>query len=82
MAEHSLIVPFLTDDPMYAYGVELGMLYVRMRDGEEDVIEEFFLSWNEDQILLTAGRLGWRGEKVGGGVPGWCRLRLTRGGAT
>lgn len=78
MAEHTLIVPFLTDDPMFAFGVEFGLLYARMRDGDEQVIDELLVSFNEDQILLLAGRLGWRAEKRPCDVEGWCRLRLRR----
>jgi hypothetical protein len=57
MAENSLVMPFLDHDPKYAHGVEFGMLYVRMRDGGEGVIGDYFLADNEDQILLAGGRL-------------------------
>ncbi len=80
MANNSLICPFLTDDVNFAHGVEFGMLYARMRDGDENVIRDFFLADNEEQILLLANRLGWRGEKLSCDTPGWCRLRLRRGG--
>ncbi len=56
---HALVVPFLNEDPVYAFGVEFGQLYARMRSGEE-VIEDYFTIQNQDQILLMASRLGWR----------------------
>src|SRR5690242_15880250 len=51
---HGLICPFLTDDPVFAYGVEFGMLYVRMRDDADNVIDDYFCRENQDQILLLA----------------------------
>ncbi len=60
MAEFELVMPFLTDDPMFAYGVEIGMLYTRMRDTKEDVVEGYFCRWNQDHITLMASRLGWK----------------------
>ena len=56
MATHSLICPFLTDDPVFAYGVEFGLLYARMRDSV-GVIDDYFCRANQDQILLLANRL-------------------------
>lgn len=55
---YDLVCPFLTDDPMFSYGVEFGMLYVRMRE-ESDLISDFFSRENQDRILLLASRLGW-----------------------
>ena len=64
MAVHSLICPFLTDDPVFAYGVEFGLLYARMRDGSDDVIEDYFCRANQEQILLLANRIGWKVTKM------------------
>ena len=58
MPSNTLVCPFLTDDRVYAFGVEFGMLYARMRDSTEPVAE-YFTRANQDQILLAAGRLGW-----------------------
>ncbi len=57
MAAHSLICPFLNDDPVFAQGVEIGMLFNRMQT--EDVVEDYFTRSNQDQILLLASRLKW-----------------------
>lgn len=58
MPANTLVCPFLTEDPVFAYGVEFGMLFARMR-AAEDPIEDFFCRENQDRILLLAGRLGW-----------------------
>ena len=55
---NTLICPFLNPDPVFAQGVEFGMLYARMRDSDEPVAE-YFTRANQDQILLLASRLGW-----------------------
>ena len=63
MASHTLVIPFLTDEPLYTHGVEFGMLYVQMRDTEEP-ISGYFTIENQDQILLAASRMGWRVIKM------------------
>ncbi len=78
MESHSLVVPFLTDDVQFALGVEFGMLYQRMRHGDEDVIEDCFLLENQDRILLLASRLGWHVSEIEGWGEGWFRCRLDR----
>lgn len=62
MATNTLICPFLTDDPMFAYGVEFGLLYTRMQTDNE--VRDYFCRANQERILLLANRLGWRVEKV------------------
>lgn len=64
MTSHSLVCPFLTDDPAFAAGVEFGLLYARMRDGGDGVIADFYQRENQDRILLLVSRLGWRATKV------------------
>jgi len=59
MPDYALICPFLTDDPMFAYGVEFGLLYTQMQNGTGD-IKDYFCRKNQDRILLLASRLGWR----------------------
>ena len=54
---YSLVCPFLTDDPIYAFGVELGMLFSEMEEKTE--IKNYFCLENQEQILLLANRLGW-----------------------
>lgn len=77
MARNPLLVPFLTDDPVFAHGVEVGMLFWQMAHGGEGLIEGYFLIDNEEQILVMASRLGWHAEQIERGEwPGWfwCRL--------
>jgi hypothetical protein len=76
MENHCLVVPFLTDDPAFAHGVEFGILYQRMQQGDEDVIEDCFLLDNQDRILVMASRLGWRAVEMEGWGEGWFRCRL------
>lgn len=59
MTDNTLVCPFLNADPVYAHGVEFGMLYARMRDTDEP-IGDYFARANQDQILLLASRAGWR----------------------
>ena len=57
-ATHTLVCPFLNDDPAFAYGVEFGLLFARMGSGEGEVFGYFCIE-NQEQILLLASRLGW-----------------------
>ncbi len=71
-----LVAPFLTDDPVFAYGCEFGMLYERMK--HEDEIEEAYHTENQDRILVMAGRVGWVVDEV---TPldwedGWFMLKM------
>jgi hypothetical protein len=70
MTMHNLIVPFLTDNPEFARGVEFGMLYARMRQ-EQTAIADYFLLANQEQILLAANRLGWEVLTLKPNCPGW-----------
>jgi hypothetical protein len=74
-------MPFLTDDVNFAHGVEFGMLYARMRDGSEGVIEDYFLLDNQDRVLLMASRLRWQVSRVEAYDDEWFRCRLERPGA-
>jgi len=75
MTTYNIVCPFLTDDPTFAYGVEFGMLYARMRNGC-DSIRDFFCRANQDQILLLASRMGWAVQqmKPWGKDWFWCEL--------
>jgi hypothetical protein len=64
MPAYGLVCPFLTDDPMFAYGVEFGLLYARMRGGAEAIISDYFCRENQDRILLLASRLGWSVKQI------------------
>jgi hypothetical protein len=77
MAAHSLVVPFLTDDPAFAFGVEFGLLYARLSEGDEEVAD-FFCRENQDRILLMAGRLGWHVEEMRPHDRDWFWCRLVK----
>ena len=62
MADYKLVCPFLTDDPMFAHGVEFGLLYARMQSAAE--IRDYFCRANQERILLLANRLGWSVRKI------------------
>jgi hypothetical protein len=87
MPDYTLVCPFLTDDPMFAYGVEFGLLYSQMQSGIES-IRDYFCIQNQEQILLLANRLGWKAQEIRpwGRDWFWCVLekgapsRLTAGG--
>ncbi len=63
MATFTLVCPFLTDDPVFAQGVEFGLLYARMRRGRKP-IKDYFSRTNQEQILLLANRLGWAVREI------------------
>ncbi len=79
MSDHafSLVTPFLTDDPMFAAGVEFGMLYCELRSGKE-VVHGYYQRENQDRILLAASRLGYRVVKMRTFDEDWFLLRLRR----
>lgn len=59
MAEHSLLVPFLNQEPTYCYGVELGMQVLAPMLRKKKRISGYFVSSNEEQIRLCCYRLGY-----------------------
>lgn len=63
-ARNNLVVPFLDARAEFAYGVEFGMLYARMQWMEETEISGYFTIANQEQITLTANRLGWAIESM------------------
>lgn len=76
--ENTLVCPFLDGNPVFANGVEFGMLYSRMK--EESEIDGYFHTVNQEQITLLANRLGWqilklRKWKLG---PEWTRIHMRR----
>jgi hypothetical protein len=78
VATYNLVCPFLNNDPTFAYGVEFGLLYARMRSGVKRV-KGYFCRENQDQILLLANRLGWTVRKLKPWDEGWfwCVLEKT-----
>ncbi len=55
-----LLCPFLDDHPKYAFGVEFGMLWERMRNPDVSEIRDYYTTENQEQITLAANRNGWR----------------------
>lgn len=82
-AEYSLACPFLTDDPVYAHGVEFGMLWARMSDPRNTDLRETIRTENSEQVRVAAARLGWdlvdlREWEDGPPDNGWVFVRLVR----
>ncbi len=63
MPNYALVCPFLTDDPVFAFGVEFGLLCARMQSESEE-IKDYFCRQNQDRILLLANRLGWKIRRI------------------
>ena len=55
--DHSLALPFLTDDPAFARGVEVGILWEQMKAGA--ALSGWYHRENQDQILLMLSRARW-----------------------
>lgn len=72
----AMVCPFLTDDPVFARGVEFGLLYAQMQAGEED-IQDYFQRENQEQILLLVNRVGWQVVEMQphDGCWFWCHLK-------
>lgn len=62
MPKWNLVTPFLDESPSFALGVQFGMLYARLQK-KPRVIKEMVSRKLEDQILLTAGHLGYEVTK-------------------
>jgi hypothetical protein len=78
MTDNTMVCPFLDSNPRFAYGVEFGMLYVRMRDGNESEISGYFCRANQDQILLAASRMGWHVTEMKPWGRDWLWLNLEK----
>ncbi len=76
--EYSLVCPFLTDDPVFARGVEIGMLFSRMQRRRK--IRDYFLLANQEQITLLANRLGWRIQRMEPWGDDWFHCVMARDG--
>jgi hypothetical protein len=80
MTGYDLVCPFLTDDPMFAYGVEFGLLVAKMKT--EDRIADYFCRKNQDRILLLASRNGWAVVEMKNNDRDWFWCELERQAAT
>ena len=78
MPEYGLVCPFLNHNPVYAYGVEFGMLWCKLQDPEIDVIEDYFLLANQEQITLAANRLGWHIVEMRSWGKDWMWVEMRR----
>jgi hypothetical protein len=78
MATYTLVCPFLTDDPVYAYGVEFGMLYAKMQGGVDE-IQDYFCLQNQEQIMLLANRLHWQVREMSPWGKDWFWCVLEKG---
>ena len=76
MAAYNLVCPFLTDDPQFAYGVEFGLLYARMKKARK--IRDYFCMANQEQILLLANRLGWKVRRIKPWNKDWFWLSMVK----
>lgn len=77
MANYNLVCPFLTDDPLFAFGCEFGMLYAELKDRPR-TIKNYFTIENQEQILLLANRLGYHVVKMKPWGDQWFFLKLRR----
>jgi hypothetical protein len=77
-ANYTCSVSFLTDEPLFAYGVEIGLLYARMKHRHADIIEDYFCRWNQDQITLMASRLSWQVVEMSRHSKHWLWIRLEK----
>jgi len=77
-ANYTLVVPFLTDEPLFAFGVEYGLLFARMSDPNVNEIHDYCSIWLQEQITLTANRCGWRIVEMSTVDECWFWLRMKR----
>ena len=57
--KYDLLIPFLDDDPAFAYGCQFGMDVVVPVLAKQDVIENYFCLALEEQIRVACHRLGY-----------------------
>ena len=60
--DNTLVCPFLNSDPVYAFGVEFGMLYMELKADDPEPIARYFTIQNQDQILLAIRKTLTRGS--------------------
>jgi hypothetical protein len=63
MAEHSLLVPFLNNNPVYCYGCELGLQVLAPMLRKKKKIKGYFRTENEEQIRLCCYRMNYELKK-------------------
>lgn len=77
MASYGLVTPFLTDDFMFAAGVEFGMFYHRIKK-QPKIIRDYILPENQDRILVLADRFGYNVVKMKHWDKYWLWIKLRR----
>ncbi len=83
MASNQLLIPFLNQDPVYCYGVELGLQVIAPMLRGRRVIKGYFRTENEEQIRLACYRMDyelakckpWRFE---GQDTGWVWMKMRK----
>lgn len=81
--EYGLACPFLNDDPVYAAGVEFGMLWADLRQ-QPKRWSGYVLPTNEEQVRVAASRLGYEVPKIEPWTPddetetAWVLMELRR----
>lgn len=83
MEGHTLLVPFLNHDPVYAQGVEFGMQVMALMNRGKRVVRGYFLSENEEQIRVAGCRMGYtltkcKPWKFEGKETGWVWMVLRK----
>ena len=83
MAEHSLLLPFLNQDPVYTYGCELGLSVLAPMFRKRTVVKGYFRTENEEHIRLACHRLGYdlvrcKAWVCDGEETGWVWMKMRR----
>ena len=75
--EYQQSLQFLTDDPKFALGFEMGRLWEQAKAETDDTFVTLIHAANEDQARLIAARTGWR-VMMDSDDSGWTHIRFTR----
>lgn len=59
-SEYSLALPFLTNDPVFTRGVEIGLLWAALDGGKNPTHSAMIHADNDEQVIVIASRLGYR----------------------
>lgn len=83
-ANYGLVVSFSglhatpAEERAFVYGVEFGMLWARMRSGDEAEIEMTTHEANRAVIERAAASQGWHLDRKPSGTPTWDFTKLTK----
>ena len=73
-----MVVPFLTDDPMFTLGVEFGMVYSHLNRPRCRGWSGMIHRANEEQVMLAANRMGFVVRKCSRLNKTWMSIRIYR----